>query len=193
MTPKSESVVVRQNVGRIAERIVANELEKRGFRVTDLNKEGLSANADLLAGGEGKVWQVQVKGSSNYPEDQLWFSYGFCTPEIIAKKEPMFNRRKSFYEADIVVLVAVRDLKDYQCIVLRAKDAEQAAQINVDRGFRRLTKKGTPRKPHMVWAHVTPAPREHKRPADDQNSLNRERAILSRGLNAWYVLGERRN
>ena len=48
------------NVGRIAERIVSNELEYRGFRVSDLNKEGTSANADLLAAKDGKATQIQV-------------------------------------------------------------------------------------------------------------------------------------
>jgi hypothetical protein len=43
MTPVN---INRHNVGRIAERIVSNELESRGFRVSDLNKEGTSANAD---------------------------------------------------------------------------------------------------------------------------------------------------
>jgi hypothetical protein len=44
----------KHNVGRIAERIVSNELEYRGFRVSDPNKEGTSANADLLAAKVGK-------------------------------------------------------------------------------------------------------------------------------------------
>jgi hypothetical protein len=39
----------RYNVHRIAERIVCNELESRGFRISDLNKKGTSANADLPA------------------------------------------------------------------------------------------------------------------------------------------------
>ena len=39
----------KRNVWRIAERIVSNELEARGFRVSALNKQGLAANADLLA------------------------------------------------------------------------------------------------------------------------------------------------
>ena len=37
-------LIGKSNVGRITERIVANELEYRGFRVSDLNKEGGSAN-----------------------------------------------------------------------------------------------------------------------------------------------------
>ena len=43
----SEPAITKQNVGRIAERIVSNELEARGFRVSDLNKEGAAANADF--------------------------------------------------------------------------------------------------------------------------------------------------
>ena len=45
------------NEGRTAGRIVSNELRSRGFRVSDLNKEGTSANADLLAAKGGKAWQ----------------------------------------------------------------------------------------------------------------------------------------
>jgi len=55
------------NVGRIAERIVANEVEWRGFQVSDLNKEVTAANADLLAAKSGKALQVQVKGSTWEP------------------------------------------------------------------------------------------------------------------------------
>ena len=64
------------NVGRIAERIVSNELEFRGFRVSDLNKEGTSANADLLAVRDGKTWQIQVKGATE--DNGWWVSYGYC-------------------------------------------------------------------------------------------------------------------
>lgn len=51
----------RHNVGRIAERIVSNELEYRGFRVSDLNKEGTSCGSsrgqgrqDVADSGEGR-------------------------------------------------------------------------------------------------------------------------------------------
>jgi hypothetical protein len=81
----------------LAERIVANELKWRGFRVSDLNKDGLSPNADLIAAAHGKVWQVQVKGASN-SEDERWrVQYGFCTSEIIERRVPMFNRWDGFY------------------------------------------------------------------------------------------------
>ena len=50
----TDTNIARLNVGQIAERIVSNELEARGFRVSDLNRDGLSANADLLAAG---YWQ----------------------------------------------------------------------------------------------------------------------------------------
>jgi hypothetical protein len=93
----------RHNVGRIAERIVSNELEFRGFRVSDLNKEGTSANADLLAAKDGRTWQIQVKGATY--EDGWWFGYGRCAEEIISKTEPMFNKCRSdssFYKATAV-------------------------------------------------------------------------------------------
>src|SRR2546430_16027792 len=138
----------RLTVGRIAERIVANELEARGFRVTDLNKDGVSANADLLAAGHNTVWQIQVKGATNNQKHKRWWiQYGYCTPEIITKTASMFNRRQSFYRADIVVLVAVRSPTEYRCIVLQAEDAERAGQFNLDRGYRTLTRQGTEKRP----------------------------------------------
>jgi hypothetical protein len=63
-----QRAVTRGAGGRIAERIVANELEVRGFHVSSLNKDGQLANADLLAAGHGKVWQVQVKGARHTPK-----------------------------------------------------------------------------------------------------------------------------
>ena len=107
--------VERENVGRLAERIVANELEWRGFRVSDLNRDGLSPNADLIAARQGKVWQIQVKGASNSNKERWWFQYGYCTAAIIENHEKMFNRKDSFYEADVVVLVAVRSPSEYRC------------------------------------------------------------------------------
>ena len=89
----------RRSVGKVAERIVMNELEARGYRVTDLNKDGLSANADLIAAKGGKIWQIQVKGSTNTMDKRWWIQYGYCTPEIIAGKIKMFNRHDSFYTA----------------------------------------------------------------------------------------------
>src|SRR5579883_926661 len=120
------------NVGRIAERIVSNELEYRGFRVSDLNKEGTSANADLLAAKDGKTWQIQVKGSTE--EDGWWFGYGYCSDAIIARAEPMFNRslRAGFYKAELVVLLSVKSPKEYDALILPVDVAEKAAQINID-------------------------------------------------------------
>jgi hypothetical protein len=106
-TIDAESGINKHNVGRIAERIVSNELEFRGFRVSDLNKEGTSANADLLAAKTGKTFQIQVKGATE--DNGWWFGYGYCTDAIIAGKGKeegrMFNRcsTSSFYKAEIVV------------------------------------------------------------------------------------------
>jgi hypothetical protein len=144
------------NVGRIAERIVANELEARGFRVSDLNKEGTAANADLLAVSRRKALalQIQVKGSTNGPKEPLWVGYGHLTKEILAGNQKMFNRGKhSFYKAHFVVLVAVCSPTKYWCFVLPIDVAERAAQFHIaayrDRGWKpgrtRLTLKPGPR------------------------------------------------
>ncbi|HEY4359372.1 MAG TPA: hypothetical protein VGN17_00285 [Bryobacteraceae bacterium] len=151
----------KQNVGRIAERIVSNELEYRGYRVSDLNKEGTSANADLLAAKDGQTWQIQVKGSTE--ENGWWFGYGQCTDLTMAGEEPMFNRHsasKFFYKAEVVVLVSVKSPVDYRCLVLPVDIAEQAAQINLDWAFRtpRL-KDGLPKKPGKVWVSVDWVPK----------------------------------
>lgn len=155
----------KHNVGRIAERIVSNELEYRGFRVSDLNKEGTSANADLLAAKDGKTWQVQVKGSTE--ENGWWFGYGYCTAAIIAGEETMFNRSiGSFYRAQIVVLVCVKSPHEYQCLVLPVEIAEQAAQINL-KGFRIPKSNGDPKKPGKVCVSLDWIPKA-------RNPLRRE-------------------
>jgi hypothetical protein len=94
-------------------------------------------------------------------------------------------------EADIVVLVAVRSPREYRCIVLTAADAERAAQINLDRGYRTLTRSGEKKKPHKVWIHLQPAPREDKRPSESRKLLKKERQILKHGEGdtAWQILG----
>jgi len=144
----------KSNVGRIAERIVSNELEYRGFRVSDLNKEGPSANADLLAAKDGKTWQIQVKGAT--ADDDFWFGYGHCNQANIDRTEPMFNRSKlGFYRAQYVVLVSVKSPKEYSCVVLPLNMAEKAAQINLDRGYRTpRMKDGRPKKTGKVWVSL---------------------------------------
>ena len=72
-----------KNVGRIAERIVANEMEARDFRVSDLNKEGTAANADLVAIRDGRALQIQVKGTSQGPNDHCKVGYGYFSAQMI--------------------------------------------------------------------------------------------------------------
>lgn len=146
------SAINKHNVGRIAERIVSNELEYRGFRVSDLNKEGTSANADLLAAREGSTWQVQVKGSTY---DGWWFGYGHCTEAIIAGTDTMFNRSTgNFYKAQVVVLACVKSPSEYQCLVLPEEIAERAAQMNLDAYSRQPKKNGDLHKPGKLWVSL---------------------------------------
>ena len=170
---------------RIAERIVSNELEFRGFRVSDLNKEGTSANADLLAARDGKTWQIQVKGAT---ADGWWFGYGYCTEGIIAGQEPMFNRHStsSFYRAEIVVLVSVKTPKDYSCLVLPVGEAEAAAQKNLDYAYRIPKKDGGPKKPGKVWVSLDWTPKI--RDARKQQPFEDERKLLEPYRDKWDIL-----
>ena len=150
----NEAKIGKGSIGRIAERIVANELESHGFLVRDLNLEGLAANVDLLAVKGGKIWQIQVKGArfdTNY-ENGWWFHYGYCMPEhIVNDKEPMFNRSQGSFRADVVVLVCVKSPHDYQCIVLPVEKAEEAAQINLNYAYRTKKKDGSDKKPSVLY------------------------------------------
>jgi hypothetical protein len=171
------------NIGRIAERIVTNELEYRRFRVSDLNKEGTSANADLLAAKDGQTWQIQVKGAVN--DDGEWFGYGFCTVKAIAGEEPMFNKHSSFYKAEIVVLVSAKSPKEYSCLVLPVEIAEKAAQMNLDREYRRPKKDGGPRAPYKVWMSFWTPPRMN---ASRKALLKEEQDLLKPYLDAWEII-----
>lgn len=185
MNPPS---IGKQNVGRIAERIVSNELEFRGFRVSDLNKEGTSANADLLAVRDGKAWQIQVKGATY--DNGHWIHYGYCSEAVIAKQESMFNRcsASGFYKADAVVLVSVKAPDEYHCVVLPVGAAETAAQINLDRDYRIPTAKGNPKKPGKAWISLDwiPNPRE---PAK-RDLIIKELEILKLYRNNWKMFDE---
>jgi hypothetical protein len=181
----SEIGVNQKNVGRIAERIVANELEYRGFRVSDLNKEGTSANADLLAAKAGKTWQIQVKGATE-GNAGWWFNYGYCDEDIIRKKKPMFNRQEGFYEAQFVALVSVKSPAEYACLVLPVKVAEEAAQINLNHGFRTPKKDGTPKKPGKMWCDLDYVPKT--KDTSKRNSMEREQEILKPYRDKWDVI-----
>ena len=138
--------------GRIAERIVANELEAHGFIVRDLNREGIAANSDLIAYKDGTTWYVQVKGCRY---DREWFfHYGACGSDQIEKVQPMFNRITNVFYADVVVLVCFRNPYDYQCVILPVSVAEKVAQLNLDYQFRTPKKDGTKRSGSVVYTNI---------------------------------------
>jgi hypothetical protein len=179
----SKPGINQHNVGRIAERIVSNELEYCGFRVSDLNKEGTSANADLLAAKEGKTWQIQVKGATE--GNGWWVNYGFASEPKIDRREPMFNSVSSFYVAQVVVLVCVKSPSEYRCVVLPVSEAERAAQLNLDHAYRKARLDGAKKKPGKVWVSLgyIPKPRDASR----LPILKEEQAILNRFIGNWDI------
>ncbi len=181
------SGIGRHNVGRIAERIVSNELEFHGFRVSDLNKEGTSVNADLLAAKNGHTWQIQVKGASMKSDDTAWwFNYGYCKEGTSQQGKRMFNTAEGFYHAQYVVLVAVRTPREYCCLILPEADAEKAAQMNLDYSLRTPLSNGGTRKPGKVWTYlnyVIKTQSESKRQA-----MIAEQAFLKPFLDRWDLI-----
>jgi hypothetical protein len=180
----NDGVIGSHNVGRIAERIVSNELEYRGFRVSDLNKEGMSANADLLAVKDGKPFQIQVKGATE--ENGWWVNYGFGHPEVIGRDRPMYNSCSSFYKADFVVLVSVKSPSSYCCVVFPVAKAEEAAQLNLDYAYRTLKKDGSAKKPGKVWAAIGYISKS--KDASIMKMRTKEQEILTPFVNKWDVI-----
>jgi hypothetical protein len=171
----------KHNVGRIAERIVSNELEYRGFRVSDLNKEGTSANADLIGVKDGRAWQIQVKGATEGPG--WWVNYGRCDAAIIARDKPMFNKAESYYKAQIVVLVSVKSPAEYRCVVLPVDKAEEAAQLNLDYAYRRPNRDGSSKKPGPVWVSLGHIPKP--RDTSIVPMLEKEQKLLKLFIDNW--------
>jgi hypothetical protein len=174
----------RHNVGRISERIVSNELESRGFRVSDLNKEGTSANADLLAAKNGKTWQIQVKGATE-GGSSWWVNYGFGYQEVIDREQNMYNSVESFYKAQVVILVSVKSASDYRCVVMPVAEAEKAAQLNLDHSFRTPKKDGSKKKPGKMWTYL-----EYNAKVRDEARLpilKAERDIITKYLDNWNI------
>jgi hypothetical protein len=177
----------KHNVGRIAERIVSNELEYRGFRVSDLNKEGISANADILAAKDGKTWQIQVKGATW--ENGPWVHYGYCSEEIMAGRKPAFNAKADgFYRAEIVALVCVKSPAEYTCVILPVKQAEKAAQLNLDYAYRTPKRSGAAKKAAgPIWVEIRYVP--NTRDQSKRQMMEAEQAILEPYIDNWEFCG----
>lgn len=175
--------ITRQNIGKIAERIVMNELEARGYRATDLNKDGLSANADLLVAKNGKVWQIQVKGASNKLDERWWVQYGYCNEEHINGRKKFFNSKDSFYKAQYVALVAVKSPQSYRCFILPLAQAEKMAQLNLDGYYRKPGRRyGRRLRPGKMWRDIE---RPEKARTKAQVHEVKERKIIKRYEDCW--------
>ena len=159
--------ITSKNVGRIAERIVANELEARGFRVSDLNKEGVAANADLLAVWPDKRLLVQVKGAAN---PKVMVDQDTATlPKNSLRQQAVLDRVESFYKADLVVLVRCRSPREYSwssCLLRRPSRRQYCIGV----AFRAVNW------PHGKSRHeLDPPPR-----AQESHHVTKERQLLAR-------------
>lgn len=148
----SDIIIGKENIGKIAERIVMNEFEARGYRSTDLNKDGLSANADLLVAKDGNTWLVQVKGAANSPDGSWGIQYGYCDQKLIDGSGPAFNRHPdAYYRASHVVFAAVRSPSQYRCFVMDVVTAEELVSVFLDGTYRLGKIGGGVYKPGKMW------------------------------------------
>lgn len=177
----------KKNVSRIAERIAMNELEARGFHIIDLAyMSKTTANVDFIASKGANSFRVQVKGTTNKPQARWAVQYGFCDENTVQKRHSFFNSKTAFtLQADVVVLLAVKSPSNYRAVVMPVKEAEQAAQMNMDGYYRQPKPGGGKRKPHKVWTDLEPTPNPRK-----QNLFKeKEQAFLRPYADAWETLG----
>jgi hypothetical protein len=166
-----------KNVGKISERIVMNELEQRGYSVTDLNKDRVSANADLVAFKDGRSWQLQVKGTTAIEPPPWGLQFGYTEDAVTAGSLPMYNRKAGPYIADYIILVSVRSASDYRCFVLPVKTAERLAQNLIDLDYRVKTRDGKIKVSSKVYILVDGRPKE--RPETTKRYAAVRHALLS--------------
>jgi hypothetical protein len=133
---------------------------------------------------------LQVKGATQRKTakgwESWWVNYGYCDEDIMAQKQPMFNRCDGYFKAHVVVLVAVRTPSEYRCVVLPAPVAEKVAQLNLDREFRTAKLTGGAHKPGKVWVGLDSIPK-----ARDPNRIplfRQELEILERYTDNWEHL-----
>jgi hypothetical protein len=111
-------------------------------------------------------WQADSFARMNtYTNLVMAGGYGHCTQGIIEdRRERVFNRRRKggFYEASYVALVAIRSASECLCFMLPVREAEKAAQINLDRYYRIPKKGGAPHRPGKMWVPVDQSKREQK-------------------------------
>lgn len=177
--------VDKGNVGRIAERIVMNELEARGYHIIDLAYASRTfANVDFIASKNGRSFNVQVKATSVKPNKRRAVQYGYCNEELVADRaKTVFNgRTEAALRADVVVLVGVRSPKDYWAIVLPVDRAEECAQINIEQYYRQTKEDGSRRTPNKIFMELDVSLRAR---ASVHPEKQRERDILLAHVDAW--------
>ena len=82
------------------------------------------------------------------------------------------------------MLVAVLSPTEYRCVVLPTVTAETAAQIDLDRSFRKPKRDGGLRKPGKMWVDLDPSPEKRRR----DPLLGQESELLKEHINKWSIL-----
>jgi len=156
----------RQRIGKIGERVVADELLSRCWLVKNLNQEQTNfPNCDLEIQKSGIKKLVQVKVCREFG----WISAGGVNPKVCAGG-PIFNRIEGAPKADFILcLTPVRKImsgsipEKWRFFVLPVSVAENAFRININAYFNGTKKDGSHRsKRGACQDFVGPGPFTHR-------------------------------
>lgn len=166
--------------GDIGERIVAAELEARGWAVSlpRVNQP----NYDLIAEKSFGPVYVQVKTSSE--KQRLdWIAAGKCTEGILYNGRPMLNSVEAERPCDVVVCVTylLADPRRYQCWVFPKDEAEEIFRRQAIAYYSQRKRDGSARKPGPVFI---------KAEGQAQQNVPDDRFLISSFKDAWDILDE---
>ena len=137
----------RSRVGRTGEAAAKQELEDRGWTVTDLNfTQRNTPNVDLAAQKGDRIVNIQVK---TYNKTYGWIWGGSVTPAICAGG-PLFNKKKRATYCDFVICVPPASLgdkgktvrEDWRFFVMPVNIADNLFRININAYFNTPKKNG---------------------------------------------------
>lgn len=154
----------RSKLGRAGEEATAKVLERRGWKVRNLNSTRYNTpNADLLVEKNDGKLLVQVKA---YKVSWGWISGGNASKAVV-DGAPLFNKSAAHPKADFVIFLSPRvnadlDTNDaahtnmWRFFVVPVSEAERLFRSHMDAVFRTPKLKGGLRQPGPVQEWVGP-------------------------------------
>lgn len=121
----------RAEIGRKGEELCAQELERQGWTVEDLNASFVNVpNSDLKIRKPGIEHYIQVKSSAR----ERGYITGGSVNKTVVDGGPIFNRRTDYTHADFVIFIACLETTA-RFFVMPVHDAENIFRKNINAYF----------------------------------------------------------